>query len=122
MFARISNAYRAKHEAVVLPYSRLKERLAGVLAKRGLIAGAEKKGRKARKFLEVTLAYDGGRPALSGFRRVSKPSRRLYVSSRNLRPVRGGLGLVILSTPQGLMTGDEAKKAGVGGEAMVEVW
>ena len=122
MFVRIQNGYRAKKEAVVLPYSRLKDRLAALLTAEGFIAGAEKKGRKVRKFLEVTLAYDGTAPAISGFRRVSKPSRRLYVGRREIRPVRGGLGTLILSTPKGLMTGEEARRAGLGGEAMVEVW
>ena len=122
MLVRISNAYRAKREVVILPYSRLKDRIAEVLAAKHFIADTEKKGRKVRKSLEVKLAYDDGRPGLSGFRRVSKPSRRLYVGARDIRPIRGGLGTLILSTPQGIMTGEEAKKAGVGGEAIAEVW
>ena len=122
MFVRISNAYRAKREAVIVPYSEFKKRIADVLAAKGFIAGAEKKGRKVRKSLEIELAYEGKIPALSGFRRVSKPSRRLYVARRDIRPVRGGIGTLILSTPQGVMTGDDAKKSGLGGEAIVEIW
>lgn len=122
MFVRIQNAYRAKREAVSVPYSEFKDRIADVLAAKGFIAGVEKKGRRVRKFLEIKLAYEGKTPALSGFRRVSKPSRRLYVASRDIRPVRGGIGTLILSTPQGVMTGDDAKKSRIGGEAMVEVW
>ncbi|MDP3727550.1 MAG: 30S ribosomal protein S8 [bacterium] len=122
MLVRISNAYRAQREEVNVPYSAFKDRIAAVLIAKGFIAGAERKGRKVRKFLEVKLAYEGKIPALSGFRRVSKPSRRLYVASRDIRPVRGGLGMLILSTPQGVMAGDDAKKSGVGGEAIAEVW
>ncbi|MBI4132033.1 MAG: 30S ribosomal protein S8 [Candidatus Sungbacteria bacterium] len=122
MLVRISNAYRARHDSVVLPYSHLKERIAGVMAARGFIAGAEKRGRKVHKSLEVKLAYDGTKPRLSGFRRVSKPSRRLYLGRQDIRPVRGGSGTLIMSTPKGIMTGEEARKAGLGGEAMAEVW
>ena len=122
MFVRIINGYRAKKEVVILPHSRLKGALADILLSKGLIAGVEKKGKKVRKFLEVELSYPDSVPALSGFRRVSKPSRRLYTSAKAIRPVRGGLGTLILSTSRGLMTGAEAKKAGIGGEPMVEVW
>lgn len=122
MFVRIANASRARHAAVTMPYSRLKDRIAVALASRGFVAGAEKKGRRVRKFLEITLAYVDGAPVLTGFRRLSKPSRRLYVAAREIRPVRGGTGMLILSTPQGVMTGEEARKAGVGGETIAEVW
>lgn len=122
MLVRIQNGYRARREVVVLPYSQLKDRLAGVLAVQGYIARVEKKGRKVRKFLEVKLAYNGTAPVLTGFRRISKPSRRTYVGALDIRPVRGGIGTLILSTSKGLMTGEEAKKAGVGGEAIAEVW
>lgn len=122
MFVRIINGYRAKKEVVIFPHSRLKGELADILRSKGLIAGVEKKGKKVRKFLEVELSYANSVPALSGFRRVSKPSRRLYTTAKAIRPVRGGLGTLILSTSRGLMTGQEAKKTGIGGEPMVEVW
>lgn len=107
---------------VVLPLSLLKQRLADVLLERKFIAGVEKKGRKVRKFLELTLRYDGSAPALDGFRRLSKPSRRLYLKAKDIRPVRQGFGALIISTSKGLMSGEEAKKQGLGGEAICEVW
>ena len=122
MFIRIVNGYRAKKEVVIFSHSRLKGELADILQSKGFIAGVEKRGKKIRKFLEVRLSYPNSVPVLSGCRRVSKSSRRLYTSAKAIRPVRGGLGPLILSTSRGLMTGAEAKKAGIGGEPMVEVW
>lgn len=122
MLVRIQNGYRAKLPAVVVPYSRLKERIADVLHARGFVVGVEKRGRKVRKFLELTLRYEGAAPAMVGFRRLSKPSRRLYLKGSGIRPVRQGFGLLIVSTSQGVMSGEEAKKAGVGGEVIAEVW
>ena len=82
----------------------------------------EKKGRKVRKFLEVGLRYDGVSPALTHIRRLSKPSRRLYLRKDEIRPVRQGFGLLIVSTSKGLMSGEEARKSGLGGEAIAEIW
>ena len=122
MLVRVMNGYRAKKPAVVLPYSKMKESIARVLEARGYIAGYEKKGRKIRKFLDITLRYDDGAPALEGVRRVSKASRRLYAGTSEIRRVRQGHGLVIVSTSKGLMSGEDAHKAGVGGELIAEVW
>ena len=122
IFVRIQNGYRARKATVVLPYSRTKERIAEVLAARRFVNGVEKRGRKVRKFLEVELRYDEGAAALQGMRRLSKPSRHLYLGVRDIRPVRQGFGLLILSTPLGIMAGEDARRAGVGGEAIAEVW
>ena len=78
-FIRIQNAYRAKKDTVVAPYSNLKVEIARLLEARGYIMSFEKKGRKVRKFLEIKLRYDDGKPALTALKRVSKSSRRLYV-------------------------------------------
>ena len=113
MFVRIINGYRAKKEVVILPHSRLKGALADILLSKGLIAGVEKKGKKVRKTLDVTLKYDAsGRPVIQGVKRVSKPGRRLYRSAREIIPVRYGHGTLILSTPKGILTGKEAKALG----------
>ena len=122
MLTRIRNGYRARKASVPLPYSALKAEIARVLAERGYIAGSEKKGRKVRKFLEVQLRYDGTEPAMSGARRLSRPSRRLYIHAEDIRPVRQGFGLLIVSTPKGVRAGEEARKANVGGELIAEVW
>ncbi len=118
----IKNGYRAGKSSVVVPYSKMREGIAGILEGRKYIEGFEKKGRKVRKYMEVKLCYDGKRPALEGVRRVSKPSRRLYVSKDKIKPVRQGFGLSIISTSRGLMTGEEARKSGLGGEIIAEVW
>jgi len=122
MLIRIQNGYRATQATVVVPYSRLKEAIARVLEARRYIAGFEKRGRKVRKFLEVKLRYEGSTPALVAVRRISKSSRRSYLKCCEIRPVRQGYGLLIVSTSQGVMSGEEARKAGLGGEAMAEVW
>ena len=121
-FIRIKNAYRAKKHVVVVPSSRMKEELARLLAERKYIAGWEKKGRKIRKFIELELLYDGVTPALSEVKRISKSSRRMYLGTRDIKPVRQGFGLLIISTSKGIMSGEDARKARLGGEAIAEVW
>lgn len=122
MLIRVKNAYRAKKEVAVIPYSGMKEHIAKLLERRRFIQSVEKKGKKARKFLELSLKYTDGVPALQSARRISKPSRRIYTRSRDARPVRYGHGISIISTPQGLLTGEEAKARKLGGEVIAEVW
>lgn len=122
LFVRIQNGYRAKKELVTLPYSKMKSEIVRVLEERGYIAGSEKKGRRVRKFLEIKLRYVGRMPALNGFRRISKPSRRMYLGRGDIRSVRQGSGLLIVSTSRGVLAGEGARRAGVGGEAIAEVW
>ncbi len=122
MFTRIQNSYRAKKPTLIVAYSKLKEEILRILQGRGYVADYEKRGRKIRKFLEIKLRYDGETPAIERIRRVSKSSRRLYVARDEIRPVRQGYGLAIISTSRGLMSGEEARKAGVGGEIIAEVW
>lgn len=122
MLTRIRNGYRAKKPTAIVAYSKLKEEILRVLEARGYIAGYEKRGRKVRKFLEIKLRYDGETPAIEGIRRISKSSRRLYVGRGEIRSVRQGFGMSLISTSRGLMSGEEARKAGVGGEIIAEVW
>lgn len=122
MFVRIQNAYRAGHETVLIPHSKLKAALADILEKNKFIGKTEKKGKKIRKFLEITLKYHDEMPAMSGFKRISKPSRRMYIDTKGLLAKKRSRGCMILSTSKGLMTNFEAKKAGVGGEMVAEVW
>lgn len=121
-FTRIKNGYRARKDSVIVPYSKMKEEIARLLEARGYIASSEKKGRKVRKFLEINLRYEGKEPALADFKRISKPSQRLYTDARSIRAVRQGSGLLVVSTSKGLMSGDDARKAGIGGEMIAEVW
>lgn len=122
MLVRIKNGYRARKALVVVPHSGLKEQIAKILEARGFLSAMEKKGKRARKFLELTLSYRDGVPSLHEAKRVSKPSRRIYRKAKEIRPVKYGRGVAILSTPAGMMTGDEARKRGLGGEMIAEVW
>lgn len=122
MLNRIKNALAVRKTEVVLPFSNVKNEIATVLQKQGFV-GEVKKGAKGKvKNLKITLKYDNGLPALSGARRVSKPGQRIYTKVQDIKRVRGGFGVAILSTPKGLMTGVEAKKAKLGGEVLLEVW
>ncbi|MBI2054838.1 MAG: 30S ribosomal protein S8 [Candidatus Sungbacteria bacterium] len=122
MLVQLKNAYRAKKSSVIIPHSLMKECIARVLEVRGYIAGFEKKGKKIRKFMDIALKYSEGVPALLGARRISKPSRRLYVKAAELRPVKYGHGIALISTSHGIMSGDEARAKKLGGEIICEVW
>ncbi|HXK38809.1 MAG TPA: 30S ribosomal protein S8 [Candidatus Paceibacterota bacterium] len=120
---RLKNAGAVKKESVSVPFSALKMAIAEKLRDAGFLAAIEKKGKKVRKTLDVVLKYDAeGMHVIHGVKRVSKPGRRVYRSSREIVPVRYGQGALILSTPKGILTGKEARQANVGGEALFEIW
>ncbi len=120
MLTRIRNGYRAKRKTVALPYSRLKKQLADVLVKESFVENVTHE--EENRILTLRLIYDDETPRVSHIKRLSKPGLRRYVGSNEIPRVLGGLGVVILSTPQGLLTGKEARKAGVGGELMCQIW
>ena len=123
LIVQLKNAVRVRKEVVVIPYSKLKHAVLDKLFERGYVAAIEKRGKKARKFLEITLKYDkGGASRIEETKRVSKPGRRIYMNVSHIRPVRFGKGALILSTPKGILTGEEAKKEHVGGEALFMIW
>ena len=122
MFTRVLNASRAGKESVIIPHSRLKAEIARLLKDRGFIQDIEKKGKKVRKFLELTLRYKNKTPVLSGLLRVSKTSRRVYAKSGAIAKMQGSDGMLIISTPKGLMTGEEARGQKLGGEVIGKVW
>ena len=125
MLMRIRNAASAKHARVDVPASKLKVEVARILKEEGFIStyklvDDEKKTRKSiRLFLKFTANRRG---LITGLKRVSRPGARVYIGKTDIRPVIGGLGLSILSTPKGVMSGRAAKKAGVGGEVLCEIW
>ena len=121
MFIRIKNASGAGHETVAIPYSRFKHEIARLLERHGYVVGIERKGKRVRKILEVALKGGRENPAIHDVILISKPSRRLYAPFRDIARAKRG-GIVIISTPQGVMSGDEARKAKVGGEMIAEVW
>jgi small subunit ribosomal protein S8 len=123
---RIRNGIMAAHEEVVIPSSRLKRELARILTEQGYIEGYDEAppvpGDAGEKIV-VRLKYSENRTSvISGLRRVSRPGRRTYVDARHIPKVLGGMGTTIMSTSQGVMTGHEARAAGVGGEVVAEVW
>lgn len=122
MLISIKNAGNAGKASAIVPFSSIKESIASILFQNGFIASYSKKGKKVIKTLEIGIAYDGKNPRVAQVARISKPSRRSYVKVSEIRPVRNGYGLMVVSTPKGLMTGDEAKKAQVGGEALFKIW
>ncbi|PIR82805.1 30S ribosomal protein S8 [Candidatus Kaiserbacteria bacterium CG10_big_fil_rev_8_21_14_0_10_59_10] len=123
LIIRVKNAGAVRKESVSVPFSMLKFSIAEKLKDAGYVKAVEKKGKKVRKTLDIVLRYDeGGRHAIQGVRRVSKPGRRMYRSVQELSPVRYGHGTLILSTPRGILTDTEARKEKVGGEALFEIW
>lgn len=124
MINRLKNAAAVGKELVVLPYSNAKHAIAEKLVKRGMAKEVSVHGKKAaQKTLEITLARTtGGAFRFSDVRRVSRPGCRVYVGARDIKPVRGGMGSVLLSTPRGVLFGDEARKESVGGEVLFEIW
>ena len=125
MLTRIRNALITRHDFTDVPASRLKIALAEVLKKEGYIRGFEVKTDEHRKNVRIHLAYADTRerePVIVGLQRVSKPGFRVYAAKREIPRVYGGLGIAILSTPEGVMTGKEARSRGVGGEVLCHVW
>jgi small subunit ribosomal protein S8 len=122
MLTRIRNANRALLPNIDLPHSRMKESIAHILKKEGYIAEVATEGVKTKKMLKLKLKYDGKKGVIEGLRRVSTPGLRRYVGSTEIPRVRGGLGISIVSTSQGLMTGNQARKNNVGGELLCYVW
>ena len=130
MLTRIRNAVTARHARVEMPASKLKAEVARILQDEGYIAGfkmvetpAERAGKAARHQMRLFLKYGPtGEKAISGIERVSRPGRRVYASRDEVPVVLGGLGVSILTTSRGVMTGRAAQKAGVGGEILCNVW
>ena len=122
MLTRIRNAQSVGKTTVVVPFSALLWNIAKVLEDSGFIGSIDKRGRKIKRTIECELKYEDGRPRISGIKRVSTPGRRIYKKSTELRPVREGLGLAVISTPKGLKTSKQARKERVGGEVLLEIW
>ena len=130
MISRIRNAVVAKHTRVDLPASKLKAEIARILQDEGYIQGfrlvdgtAEKTGQQPRPMIRLFLKYGPhGERVISGLERISRPGRRVYLGVEEVPTVLGGLGTSILTTSRGVMTGRAARKAGVGGEVLCNVW
>lgn len=126
MLAQLKNAQARGYAEIILPFSKMKFEIARVLKEKNFINEVEKRKRKTKKsefnVLAIGLKYDDGVGSISDISLISKPSRRMYTGKEELKPVRDGYGVSIISTSKGIMSGDDARKAGVGGEVLFEIW
>ena len=122
LLAQIKNASMVGKKAIVLPYSRMKKEVSSILIREGFLSGLQVTGEKPKEMLHLDLRYDGKTPVITGIKRVSKPGLRRYVSVKEIPTVVGGMGVSVLSTPSGIMTGYEAKKKHIGGELLCLIW
>lgn len=123
MFTRIRNAVRAEHADVLIPKSRTKQAIADVLRGEGFITEVEEVAKESTSYLRLKLSYGDDRKAmLSNIKRISRPGLRIYVGNGEIPRVYGGLGISILSTSKGVMSGKDAWRAKIGGEVLCYVW
>jgi small subunit ribosomal protein S8 len=123
LLTRLKNGSQRRHETVSVPASKLKRAILDVLKKEGYVQGIEDGVEEGHPVLTVQLRYVGeGQPMITGLQRISKPGRRVYVGSKEIAKVRNGIGMSILSTSKGIMTDQESRKNGLGGEVLCSVW
>ena len=123
MLTRVRNAARARHTEVVVPASRTKREIARILVEEGFIADVREEREGSSQVLRLQMKYvDGKVPVVSGLKRISKPGLRVYARKTDIPRVLGGLGIVLVSTSKGIMTGDRARQAQLGGEILAYVW
>ena len=123
MLTRVRNASRARHTEVIVPASRTKREIARILKEEGFIADVREERDGPSQLLRLELKYvDGKVPVVSGLKRISKPGLRVYAQKTDIPRVLGGLGIVIVSTSKGIMTGSQAKHAQLGGEILAYIW
>ena len=126
MLTRIRNALQREHPTVSMPTSKMKVALAEVLKNEGYVEDFQVVEEKPQDVLQIKLKYVGGRrdrsPVITGIKRVSRPGRRVYVTKRDIPWVLSGMGVAVLTTSKGILTDQEARKAGVGGEILCNVW
>ncbi len=119
---RVKNATLRSKEKVKVPYSRLSMDILESLVKRGYIVSAVRKGRGIKRIIDVELGYNDGKSNISDIKFWSRPSRKLYIGYKNIKKAKQGYGHFFLSTPKGILTGEEARKQKVGGEILFEIW
>jgi small subunit ribosomal protein S8 len=122
MLTRIRNGSRARHTEIMVPASRTKRAIAEILRDEGFIESFSEVKQGVQPELKITLKYVGKVPVISGLKRVSKPGLRVYATKTDIPRVLGGLGVVIVSTSHGIMTGSRARQAQLGGEVLAYVW
>ena len=121
MLTRLRNGGRALQPHIELPHSRLKENIAQILKREGYVSDVMVDGKVVKK-IKIHLKYNGKKNVIEGLKRISKPGLRKYVGATEIPRVRGGLGVAVLSTPEGIMTDVQARKKNLGGELLCYVW
>jgi len=122
MIIIMKNGSLAGKESVTFPFSKMKNAIGECLKKAGYVANVSKKIKKGQPLLEVELVYVDKKPKITEVERISKQSRRVYFGMKDIHSVRNGSGLLVLSTPKGILSGKEARKEQVGGEALFKIW
>jgi small subunit ribosomal protein S8 len=122
MLTRIRNAQATEKVSVFVPASKVKRAIAQVLKDEGYIEDYADRDQEGKAFIEIGLKYYAGKPVIEKIERISRPGLRIYKGREDIKPVMNGLGVAIVSTSRGVMTGHEARQAGVGGEVVAEVW
>jgi small subunit ribosomal protein S8 len=118
----LKNAYTAGHTVVSLPYTKMSESILTVLRREGFVQDFDVKGKELKKSLSVSLRYENGLPAITEVKRISKQSKRVYIANKDIRPIKQGYGISVISTPKGIMSDKEARDKKVGGESLFKVW
>lgn len=119
----LKNAQTSGKDSLRTPYTKLNMSILEVLKREGFVADIDKRGKDLSKHIDIKLSYDdSGKPKISDVKRVSKQSKRVYFSANEIHPVRNGYGLLVLSTPSGILTDKQARKSNIGGEALFEIW
>lgn len=123
LLIKIKNAQAVKKEIAKSAYSKMDERILEILLSKEYISGFEKKGKGAKRVFDIQLKYDENNDgAIAGIKFVSKPSRKIYLGYKDIKPIKSGYGFMVISTPEGVLPGGEAKKKKVGGELLFEIW
>jgi small subunit ribosomal protein S8 len=122
MITRLKNAGAAGNDIVTVPYSKMKMAIAELLVKEGFVKEVAKKGKKVAKSIELGLIYEDDAPRVKGAERVSKFSKRVYRKAKDLKPVKNGYGILVLTTPKGIISDKEAREQNIGGEALFKIW
>ncbi|MBU4204852.1 30S ribosomal protein S8 [Patescibacteria group bacterium] len=122
MLNQIRNAQAVAKTEVFIPFSRLKQEIAKILVEEGFLGDIKKTPKKDDRILKIALKYNQDAPAISSLKRISKPGNKVYIQTSDIRAVRGGRGITIISTSKGLMTNKKARKERLGGEVICEVW
>jgi small subunit ribosomal protein S8 len=122
LLIQIKNASMAGKQVIEVPHSRLKMAVVKILSDEGYIGTFSKTGIDPKSKIKIAMRYQGKVPVITDVKRMSKPGLRLYVNKNMIPTVVGGMGIVVLSTPEGIMTGKTAKKKGIGGEILCKIW